>query len=193
MNKTGVAADPAPQRLFEIPENGSAEPVATLRGARIEADSARVGSVLAIAVLAVIATSAVVFFVVGGHKNAQISELHEHGVAVRVTVTKCLGLMGGSGSSPAGYACTGTFELDGRHFVEAIPGTVLYQPGTMIAGVAASNGSGLFAPTNVLATERASWTVFIVPTVLLLAFALLASAWVIRRKRSRKRAALFRC
>jgi hypothetical protein len=181
MNKTGHAADPTPQRLFEIAEARPTEPVATLRGARIEADSARVGSIFGVVVLAAIAVSAVVFFAVGGHKNAQISELRQHGASVEVTVTKCLGLMGGSGSSPAGYACTGTFALGGHHFAEAIPGTVLYRPGTTIAAVAASNGSGLFAPTNVLASERTSWTVFIVPTVLALAFVLLAGAWWFRR------------
>jgi hypothetical protein len=191
MNKPEVAADPTPQRLFEIPESSPEGPVATLRGARIEVDSARVGRVLGGAALVALAVFAIVFFVVGAHKNAQINELHQHGVPVEVTITKCLGLMGGSGSNAAGYACTGTFHLDGRLFAEDVPGVALYAPGTKFAAVAAANRSGLFAPVSVLAGERASWTVFIVPGVLALAAAALLSAWMLRRRRLRRKRSIF--
>ena len=181
MNKPEVASAATPQRLFEIAESSPAGPVSTLRGARIEIDTARVVRILLAAVLATLAVLAVVFFVVGAHKNAQIDELRLHGEPVEVTITKCLGLMGGSGSNSAGYACTGTFHFGGRLFDEAVPGDVLYAPGTRLAATAASNGSGLFAPVGVLAGEHSSWTVFIVPGALALAFATLASPWVLRR------------
>ena len=187
MSKPEVASDPTPQRLFEIAESKPEGPVAMLRGARIEVDAARVGRVLGGAVLAAFAVFAVVFFVVGAHKNAQINELRQHGVPVEVTVTKCLGLMGGSGSNGAGYACSGTFRLGGHLFAEAVPGDVLYGPGTKLAAIAAANGSGLFAPVDVLAGERASWTVFIVPAVLVLVFVALAGAWMLRRRQLRQK------
>jgi len=187
MNKPEVAAGPTPQRLFEIAESKPAAPVSTLRGARIEIDTTRVGRALLGGVLVILAVLAVVFFVVGAHKNAQINELRQHGESVEVTITKCLGLMGGSGSNSAGYACTGTFHLGGRIFDEAVPGDVLYAPGTRLAATAASNGSGLFAPVGVLAGERSSGTVFIVPGALALAFAALASPWMLKRRRSRKK------
>jgi hypothetical protein len=187
MNKPEVASAPTTQRLFEIAESNPAGPISTLRGARIEIDTARVVRVLLGGVLAILAVLAVVFFVVGAHKNAQINELRLHGEPAEVTITKCLGLMGGSGSNSAGYACTGTFQVGGRIFDEGVPGDALYAPGTRLAATAASNGSGLFAPVGVLADERSSWTVFIVPGVLALAFAVLASPWMLRRRRSRKK------
>ena len=158
-----------------------------LRGARIEIDGARVGRALAAAVLAALAGFAVVFFVVGAHKNAQINELRRHGVSVELTVIKCQGLMGGSGSNLAGYSCTGTFGFDGRIFDEPIPGNAEYAPGTKLAAVTAANGSGLFAPIGVLVGERSSWRVFILPATLALASAVLAGAWLLRRRKSRPR------
>jgi hypothetical protein len=182
MNKPEVASDPTPQRLFEIVDLAPPGPVSMLRGARIEIDGARVGRVLVAAVLAVLAAFAAVFFVVGAHKNAQITELRSHGVPVELTVTKCQGLMGGSGSNLVGYTCTGTFGLDGRSFDEPIPGSTDYAPGTRLAVVTASNGSGLFAPVGVLTGERSSWKVFILPVALTLAFALLSGAVFLRRR-----------
>jgi hypothetical protein len=185
MDKPEVASDPTPQRLFEIVEISPPGPVSMLRGARIEIDGARVGRALLAALLALLAVFAIVFFVVGAHKNAQINELRRHGVPVEVTVKRCQGLMGGSGSNLAGYSCTGTFGLGGRSFDEPIPGNAEYAPGTRLAAVTAANGSGLFAPTGVLAGERASWKVFILPATLTLAFAVLAAALLLRRRYSR--------
>jgi hypothetical protein len=187
MNKPEVASDPVPQRLFEIVDLRPPGPVSMLRGARIEIDGARVGRVLIAAVLAALAACSVAFFVVGAHKNAQINELRHHGVPVVLTVTKCSGLMGGSGSNLAGYACTGMFHFNGRNFDEPIPGSAEYAPATKLAVVTAANGSGLFAPIGVLAGERSSWKVFILPMALALAFAVLASTLALRRRHARPR------
>jgi hypothetical protein len=191
MNKPEVASDPMPQRLFEIAESKPEASVAMLRGARIEVDAARVGRVLGGAVLVALAALAIAFFAIGAHKNAQINELRQHGVPIEVTVTKCLGLMGGSGSNGAGYACNGTFRLGSHHFAEAVPGDDLFAPGTKLAAVTAANGSGLFAPVNVLAGEHASWTVFIVPAVLALVSVALGGAWMLRRRQLRQKRSRF--
>jgi hypothetical protein len=185
MNKPEVASDPMPQRLFEIVDISPPGPVSMLRGARIEIDGARVGRALVAAALAGLAAFALVFFVVGAHKNAQINELRRHGVPVELTVTKCQGLMGGSGSNLAGYTCTGTFGFAGRLFNEPIPGNAEYAPGTKLGVVTAANGSGLFAPIGVLAGERSSWKVFILPMALALLFGVLASALLLRRRHAR--------
>jgi hypothetical protein len=187
MNKPEVASDQLPQRLFEIVDIGPPGPVSMLRGARIEIDGARVGRVLVATVLAALAAFAVVFFVVGAHKNAQINELRSHGVRVELTVTRCQGLMGGSGSNLAGYACTGTFGFDGRLFDEPIPGNAEYAPGTRLRVVTAANGTGLFAPIGVLAGERSSWKVFILPAALALVCVFLAGAVLLRRRHSSPR------
>jgi hypothetical protein len=185
MNKPEVASDPSPQRLFEIVEISPPGPVSMLRGARIEIDGSRVGRVLAAAALTALAAFAVLFFVVGAHKNAQITELRLHGVPVELTVTKCQGLMGGSGSNLAGYSCTGTFGFGGRRFDEPIPGNAVYGPGTRLRAVTASNGSGLFAPAGVLAGEHSSGKVFILPAALALVFVLLAACVLLRRRHPR--------
>ena len=70
-----------------------------------------------------LAVLVVVFTVAGVHKNSQINRLRHDGVPVTVTVTNCLGLMGGSGSNAAGYSCTGTFTIDGTRYTESLPGT----------------------------------------------------------------------
>jgi hypothetical protein len=190
MNTPEVASDPTPQRLFEIVELSPPGPVSTLRGARIEIDGTRVGRALVAAVLVALAGFAVAFFVVGAHKNAQINELRLHGVPVELTITRCQGLMGGSGSNLAGYTCTGTFGFNGRLFDEPIPGDAEYAPGARLRAVTAANGSGLFAPIGVLAGERPSWKVFILPAALALVFVLLASAVLLRRRCSRPRSGM---
>jgi hypothetical protein len=160
-------------------------PISRLRGARVEVDGARVASVFLGVALIAIAVCAVAFFVIGAHKNAQINELRDHGVPVEVTVTSCLGLLGGSGSNTAGYSCMGTFEVSGHRFNEAIPGLERRGPGDKVAAVAAANASGLFSTTAMIAGERASWKVFILPVVLTLVLLLsIAGLLLQRRKKS---------
>src|ERR1700728_2043273 len=75
-------------------------PVTTLRGASVgPVDTRRVGQVVIGLCLAILATLVIVLFLSGLHKNAQISSLRQHGVVVEVRVTKCVGLIGGSGSN----------------------------------------------------------------------------------------------
>jgi len=88
--------------------------VTTLRGAAVDVDARRVARVLVGACLLALAALSATFFVVGASKNAQITDLREHGVPVEVTVTRCLGLLGGSGSNDAGYACRGSFTIGGH-------------------------------------------------------------------------------
>ncbi len=82
----------------------------------------RVAVGLALAGLAVVAG---VLLVAGYQKNSQIDNLRAHGVPVELTVTHCLGLMGGSGSNLAGYDCSGTYTVGGHVFTEDIPGNTL--------------------------------------------------------------------
>ena len=89
---------------------------------------------------------AVVFFVVGIHKNDQITGLEQHGVAVQATVTGCVGLLGGSGSNVAGYRCWGTFTVDGHRYTKDIPGTVLRPIGSRVPVIADSADPGLISP-----------------------------------------------
>ncbi len=133
----------------------------------------------------------VVLFVAGAQKNGEITRLHQHGVAVTITSSGCRGLLGGSGSNAAGYACRGSFTLDGRRYNENIPGNTLRPPGTVIRGVSVPGDPALVTTETILAAEQASWRVYIVPTVLLIVLVglvLLAGAAVRRgRRRARRR------
>jgi hypothetical protein len=157
----------------------------TLRGAGVEVDAGRVGRVIVGLVIVALAVLVVVFSVAGADKNAQITNLRLHGVGVRITVTECRGLLGGSGSNGAGYACRGTFRYGAHRYTKAIPGDSLYAPGTILRGVTVPSDPGLISTPRTLASEHASWRVFILPAILLVVLVLLVGALVLRRRHRR--------
>ncbi len=148
-------------------------------------DVRRAGRVVVALCLVALAVLAVVLFVAGIHKNAQINQLRQHGVDVSVTVSGCLGLLGGSGSNPAGYACRGTFTLDGHRYSESIPGNTLRPPGTKVSAVAVPGNPPLLDTHHAVATQRASSSVYIVPSILAAVLVLLLGALGLRRRRVR--------
>jgi len=140
-----------------------------LRGASVGTlDSRRVGRAVAALCMVGLVVTAVVLAVAGADKNAQITRLRDHGVSVQVTVTGCLGLLGGSGSNPAGYECRGAYRAEGRRYVEDIPGTGLRRPGSTLRAVIDPDDPALLSTPAILATEHASWRVYVVPGALLL-------------------------
>jgi uncharacterized integral membrane protein len=150
----------------------------TLRGAGVDVDARRAGRLVVGVCLVALAVLVVVLFVAGANKNAQINNLRRHGAPVEITVTKCIGLLGGSGSNGAGYACTGTYTVGGRRYDEAIPGNALLVTGATVRG-----DPTLVSTVVAVTTERASWRVFIVPTILLIILVLLVGTLVLRRRR----------
>lgn len=179
--------EPSPDGARVTPGDSDAYrlPVTTLRGTKVQVDTRRVGR-LAIAIfLAALTFVAIVLYVVGFQKNSQISILSRHGVAVEVTVSRCLGQLGGSGSNPVGYDCTGTYLFGGRRYTESIPGNALLPPGRTLRGVISPGDPALFSTPRVLATEHPSWRVFIVPTAILMVPVLLVGAFVLGKRRKR--------
>jgi hypothetical protein len=160
-------------------EETSSAPVTKLRGAGVDVDPRRAGWVVAVVCLVALIATALVLFAVGANKNSQATNLRNHGVPVAVTVTGCQGLLGGSGSNAAGYACTGTYNYNGHHFTKTIPGTAFFRPGTQVRGVIVPSDPSLLSTPQAVATQRASWRVFIVPAVLLV-LALVGIAIMIR-------------
>jgi hypothetical protein len=163
---------------------GAEEPVTTLRGATVDVDTRRASQfVVGVCVLALVVTG-IVLLIAGVQKNAQSTSLREHGVPVDVTVTGCLGLMGGTGASPAGYSCQGTYTVGGRQYHQAIPGTATFHArGSTFEGVVVPSDPKLLSTADQVASQRASWRVFIVPIVLILA-GVLIGATVLWRRRS---------
>lgn len=149
----------------------------------MDVDARRAGRLVVGVCLVALAVLVVVLFVAGANKNAQINNLRRHGAPVEITVTKCIGLLGGSGSNGAGYACTGTYTVGGRRYDEAIPGNALLVTGAKLRGVTVRGDPTLVSTVVAVTTERASWRVFIVPTILLIILVLLVGTLVLRRRR----------
>ncbi len=120
-----------------------------------------------VAIVALVA-AAIVLFVAGADKNAQLDELHHHGVAVEMTVSRCMGVLGGSGSNAAGYACQGTYTFEGRRYGAPVPGNARRAPGSTLEVVVSSQDPGLISTPAALEASRPSWLVFLAPGVLAL-------------------------
>lgn len=181
-NPNGAAS--ADTEVATLRAGASAERVAPLRGASVEADIRLIGRVIVGACSVALAALVTVLFLAGAHKNAQITELRQHGVRVEDKVSRCLGLLGGSGSNAGGYACAGTFMLDGQRYDEAIPGDTLRAPGAILRAVAVPGDPPLVSTVRALQAEHSSWRVFILPTVLLVVLLLLVATLALRPRRA---------
>lgn len=146
--------------------SGGAERIGSLRGANVQFNRRRVGQVVVGLVAATLLVLVVVLTVAAVHSNKQIDTLHDRGVPVTVTVTGCLGLLGGSGSNAAGYSCHGSYTLDGHRYTEPLPGTSLHRPGSTIPAVAVPGDPALLSPDSVIYNQHSSAGVYVVPAVL---------------------------
>jgi len=160
--------------------------VAALRGAGVDVDVRRAGQVVGGLCLLALAATALLLFVAGVQKNAQITRLHQQGVALEVKVSGCIGLMGGSGSDPAGYQCKATFMLDGRRYDDVIPGNAFYMPGTSLRAIVVPGDPALLSTPRALATEHPSSRVFLLPATLLILLGLVVAALALKRGSSRR-------
>ncbi len=165
--------------------NASGEPVATLRGAEVNADAHRVRHLVVAVCLLGLVVLVIVLYLAGMHRNDQIARLRQQGVAVELTVTGCRGLLGGSGSNAAGYECSGSFQLNGHRYNERIPGSTLYPPGAILQGVVVPGDPSLLSTVRAVASEHRSSTVFILPTVLLAVLITAVTSLMVGRRRVR--------
>jgi uncharacterized membrane protein len=157
--------------------------VAALRGAGVDGvDTRRLGRIVVGLVVVTLAVLVVVFSIVGVHKNQQSDRLRNDGVPVSFTVSSCTGLVGGSGSNPVGYVCHGSYTLNGHTYNEQLPGNDFHRPGSTVASVAVPGDPSLVSPAAMVATERSSAGVFIVPVILFVILAVLV-AWIFLRYR----------
>jgi hypothetical protein len=155
----------------------------TLRGAPVEVDPRRAADIIIAFLLAALLVLTASLFVSAAHRNAQISSLQHHGATVEVTVTRCTGQLGGSGSNAAAYNCVGTFVLGGKRFSDALPDHTFRRSGTKIQLVSATDDPHVLATGAQVRRERDSVGVFVPPSVLLIAVAGLAVAVLVRRRK----------
>ena len=167
-----------------VPDNGVDDPqrVGALRGAVVQVDVGRLGHVSAVLGLAAVMVVAGVLLAAGIKKNAQISSLKAHGVPVGLTVTNCLALIGGTGQSPAGFECTGTYHYRGHRYAEGVPGSAKLPVGLTVHGMVAFDDPALFSTPQAIASEHSSVARFLLPAVVL-AGAAATLAWVVTRRR----------
>jgi hypothetical protein len=180
MKRVMVISDSAASSEPLISTEGS---VSTLRGAGVDVNFRAVGRVVVSLCMVALAAMVIIFSVAGAHKNDQINRLRDHGVPVTVTVTGCLGLIGGSGSNAAGDSCTGSFTLDGMRHGGAIPGLTFHRPGSTLRAVADPGDPALFTTAHILQGEHASWRVFLLPLVLLVVLVALAAIVIVTWRR----------
>jgi hypothetical protein len=174
----------APDELGDVKGDDGHRAVAVLRGAPVEVDTRQVVRILIALIVATLAVLSVTFFLSGLHRNSDVSNLQQHGVSVSVTVTTCAGELGGSGSNLADYRCVGTFILDGQRFHDTIPGHVFRATGSKAEFVTAKNDPGLLATSLQVRTERTTWSVFVLPFLLLVI--LIAFLTEVVRRRTRR-------
>ena len=163
--------------------------VVALRGAGVDVDARRFGRLLVLLGVIGLGILVIALFVAAAQRNHQISELRDGGVPVKVTVTTCRGLMGGSGSNAAGNVCTGTYVVDGRSYHVVIPGNTLFTAGTVLKGVTAANDPSVFSTQSIVNGEKPSARVYVLPTVLLVLelvlIVLVVRSWRRRRDQAR--------
>lgn len=165
--------------------DGPDEPqrVAALRGAGVSVDARRLGVVAAVAGLVAVMVVAGILLAAGIKKNAQIDSLRSHGVPVIATVTKCLALVGGTGQSPAGFECTATYDHDGRHYTEGVPGSQNLPVGSTVQGVVGADDPALFSTPPVVAAERTTAAIVVAPALVLVLAGAACVVVVVRHRR----------
>jgi hypothetical protein len=158
--------------------------VGALRGAGVQIDPGRVGYIAAVLGLVIVMVVAGVLLVAGVRKNSQIDNLRANGVPVEMTVTRCLALIGGTGSSPAGFECTGTYRYQGHRYTEGIPGSQNLPLGSTVHGIVASDDPALFSTRQTVDSEHTSTLPVVLPAAVLVAATAVWIWVVIRRRRS---------
>ncbi|HEY0871675.1 MAG TPA: hypothetical protein VGD55_14850 [Acidothermaceae bacterium] len=118
------------------------------------------------------------------HKNSRIDSLQHHGVPVDVTVTKCLGILSGTGITVTTFQCNGSFNLDGRSYNAVIAGSNLnHSPGDVVKAVADPKHPTSISTATSLVNTHSSWRAYTAPAILLvlLLVLILFAFWWSRR------------
>jgi hypothetical protein len=162
--------------------------VVSLRGPEVRNMGRRFWITTSAIILAVLASIVVVSFVSASNDNARIDRLKTHGVSVIVTVTNCVGNIGGSGSNAAGYTCHGEYQVDGVRYREIIGSKTSFSAtGSTVRGVADPAQLSRVEIASAVTTSSSSPTVYVVPSLLALIFVALALVLLRRLGSNRQR------
>jgi len=162
------------------PSTPPSDRVVSLRGPEVVSIGRKFWHRLAAVALALSFTALIVNVVSTAHDNARIARMKTHGIAVRVTVTRCIGSVGGSGSNGAGYTCHGDYSIAGTTYHELIGSmTTFATSGTKVNSVADPSKPTTVILASALKTSTASLAAY-VPAGLL-AIVLIAFTFVFVR------------
>jgi hypothetical protein len=126
-----------------------------------------------------------VSFISAFNDNARVDRMKNRGIPVTVTVTSCVGNIGGSGSNAAGYTCRGSYRVDGVRYVEVIGSkSTSSRAGTRVHGVVDPSRRSTVELTSAVRASTSSLSVYVVPGLLAVFFVIAAIA--LRRRRRRR-------
>lgn len=168
--------------------NSEPHDIVSLRGPEVQNIGRRFWITASAVILVGLASIVVVSFVSAVIDNARINRLKNHGVSVIVTVTNCVGNIGGSGSNSAGYTCHGKYQVNGVLYQEIIGSKTSFSaPGSKVRGVADPAQTSTVEIASAVASSSSSSTVYIIPVLLALLVITLALVLLRRLQQIRRR------
>lgn len=163
----------------ELPSSRGAAPgdrVASLRGAQAASLGRQFWLRAATVGLVIFAVAIALSFASTLNDHSRLARMKANGIPVTVTISNCVGNMGGSGSNVAGYVCRGTYAIDGVKFSEIISSmTTFASPGSGVPAIADPSQHGYIALASAIRHASSSSTAFLVLIALIAVFVLLAT------------------
>ena len=127
--------------------------------------------------LVLFAISILIGFFAVSIDNARMERIKSHGIPVTVTVTNCVGNIGGSGSNAAGYSCHGHYRLDRVTYNEAIGSMTNFAPAdSSVRGVVDPSNHGTVELWSAAQNSKVSSTPYVTLTLLCLVLLFLSTA-----------------
>lgn len=170
-----------PRRNAQSP--AAAGRVGALRGASVEVDARTLGTAVGVAVLLALLVAGALLLAAAVHRNAQVADLRAHGVPVDVTVTGCIGGLGGSGSNEVSYLCTGVYRRGGNSHTVTLPDSADHAKGSVVREVTVPDDPGLVATPAAVRGERVEAKLYILPVAMLVVAVGGAATWIVARRR----------
>jgi cobalamin biosynthesis Mg chelatase CobN len=162
----------------------SHERIASLRGAQAASVGRRFWLRAATVGLVIFAVAIALSFASTLNDHARLDRMKSNGVPVSVTISNCVGNMGGSGSNVAGYVCRGTYTLGGAKYNEIISSmTTFASPGSHVRAIADPSQHGYVALASAIKNATSSAAAFVVLIILAVVFVVLVALLLRMRRR----------
>jgi MYXO-CTERM domain-containing protein len=157
-------------------------------GAGVPTEIRHVLQVLLAVCLAALAILTLALTVKAAHESSRNHRLSSDGVAVQVTVTRCLGIASGTGITVTSFTCHGSFALNGRHYNDVIGGnTRLHAPGTRLAAVVDPGSPATLATAQSVTEPPSATRAYLYAAIPAVALVLLAAIASRRTRRPHSR------